>query len=348
MNETNPGSDPIYKRLYSFAEMVADLLLSVLPASTFETLDLHSLEQVPAEYVGDDFHQRRGDAVWRLKAAGVEGGWTYVLVLLEFQSGSDSTMAMRVTEYTLMLQRELLRAKTAVVGKFPPVLPIVLYNGESQWTAARDVRDLFAPTGPALAPYQPSQRYILLDERHAEADYAGQLTSAVAKLEQSRSPMDLMRLADVLAKLIDGLEQEGLRRTFADWLRVLYRRLQSPDEPAPPPKLTLEEVRMTLEERVARWPDQWIRRGMEQGIEQGRAEGVEQGVEWGKERLRRQAEVRFGTETAERLFALLRREDNRQRLDAIAEAVVRCESGDEFLRQASQGMPNGVATNPGA
>ena len=101
---------------------------------------------------------------------------------------------------------------------------------------------------------------------------------------------------------------------------------------------------MTLEERVARWPDQWIR----QGIEQGRAEGVEQGVEWGKERLRRQAEVRFGTETAERLFALLRREDNRQRLDAIAEAVVRCETSDEFLRQASQGMPNGVATNPGA
>ena len=349
MNETNPGSDPIYKRLYSFAEMVADLLLSVLPASTFETLDLHSLEQVPAEYVGDDFHQRRGDAVWRLKAAGVEGGWTYVLVLLEFQSGSDSTMAMRVTEYTLMLQRELLRAKTAVVGKFPPVLPIVLYNGESQWTAARDVRDLFAPTGPALAPYQPSQRYILLDERHAEADYAGQLTSAVAKLEQSRSPMDLMRLADVLAKLIDGLEQEGLRRTFADWLRVLYRRLQSPDEPAPPPKLTLEEVRMTLEERVARWPDQWIRRGMEQGIEQGRAEGIEQGIERGKrEQLRRQAEVRFGAETAERLFALLRREDNLQRIDMIAEAVVRCETSDELLRHAGQGMPNGIATNPSA
>ena len=150
-----------------------------------------------------------------------------------------------------------------------------------------------------------------------------------------------MRLADVLAKLIDRPDQEGLRRTFADWLRVLYGRLQGPDEPAPPPKLTLEEVRMTLEERVARWPDQWIRRGMEQG----RAEGIEQGK---REQLRRQAEVRFGAETAERLFALLRREDNLQRIDMIAEAVVRCETRDELLRQAGQGMPNGIATNPSA
>ena len=245
MNETSPGSDAIYKRLYSFAEMVADLLLSVLPASTFETLDLRSLERCPPN-------------TW----------------------ATTSTSA-----------------------------------------AARDVRDLFAPTGPALAPYQPSQRYILLDERHAEADYAGQLTSAVAKLEQSRSPEDLMRLADVLAKLIDRPDQEGLRRTFADWLRVLYRRLQGPDEPAPPPKLTLEEVRMTLEERVARWPDQWTRQGMERGK---------------REQLRRLAEVRFGAQTAERLLVSVRREHDPQQLDAIAEAVVRCETGDELLRQASR------------
>ena len=130
-----------------------------------------------------------------------------------------------------------------------------------------------------------------------------------------------MRLADVLAKLIDGPEQEGLRRTFADWLRVLYRRLQSPDEPPPPPKLTLEELSMTLEERVARWPDQWIRQGMEQGK---------------REQLRRLAELRFGAQTAERLLVSLGRENDLQRLDAIAEAVVRCETGDELLRQASR------------
>ena len=84
MNEITPSSDPIYKRLYSFPEMVADLLRSLLSADTLGALDLRSLDKVPASYVGDDFRQRHGDAVWRVRAAGADGGWTYVLVLLEY------------------------------------------------------------------------------------------------------------------------------------------------------------------------------------------------------------------------------------------------------------------------
>ena len=90
---------------------------------------------------------------------------------------------------------------------------------------------------------------------------------------------------------------------------------------------------MTLEERVAHWPDQWIRQGIERGIKRGIKQGIEQGK---REQLRRQIEVRFGVQIAERLFASLRREEDPRRLDAIAEAVVRCETGDELLRQARQ------------
>ncbi len=77
---------------------------------------------------------------------------------------------------------------------------------------------------------------------------------------------------------------------------------------------------MTLEERVAEWPEQWKR----EGIVQGR-----------REQLRSLAEVRFGAPTAQRLFASLQREDDPQRLDAIGKAVVRCETADELLRQAN-------------
>ena len=231
MNAINPGSDPIYKRLYSFREMVADLLRSVLPAETLDALDLQSLEKVPASYVGEDFRQRHGDTVWRVQAVGKDSGWAYVLVLLEYQSSTDSTMALRVTEYTTMLHRELLRTKAAEPGELPPVLPIVLYNGEWQWNAARDVRDLIAKTPPALAAYQPSQRYMLVDVRHAKADYAGELMQAVAQLEQSRSPKDLAQVAQLLTKLLGSSANEELRHAFAAWLWVLYTQKQSSDEP---------------------------------------------------------------------------------------------------------------------
>ena len=172
MNAANPpppGSDPVYKRLYAFPEMVADLLRSLFPDDALGA-DYDSLRRLPAEYVADDYRQRRGDAVWRLNAESAQGGWLHVLVLLEFQSTDDPSMALRVLEYTAMLYRELLREGSGGGELLPPVLPVVLYNGDLPWRSAAQVRDLVARTGSALSPYQPSQRHVVLDERRAAAD----------------------------------------------------------------------------------------------------------------------------------------------------------------------------------
>ena len=123
MNASPPGSDPVYKRLYAFPEMVADLLRSPFPDDTLGA-DYDSLRRLPAEYVGDDYRQRRGDSVWQLRAdAGVaaEGGAghgrLYVLLMLEFQARNDRGMAVRILEYTAMLYRELLREGSVRGGR---------------------------------------------------------------------------------------------------------------------------------------------------------------------------------------------------------------------------------------
>ena len=80
---------------------------------------------------------------------------------------------------------------------------------------------------------------------------ARNLMGAVLGLEQSRgagNPGD-----------------DGLKRAFTDWVWSLARHFELGDaEPAP--VRTLEGARMTLEERVAEWPKQWLREGREQGI----------------------------------------------------------------------------------
>ncbi len=353
MSQTIPGSDPIYKRLYAFAEMVEDLLRSVCPPEMLGAVDWPSLGRLPASYVSDDFRQRHGDAVWRVRVRPEDGReeWLYVLVLLEFQSTTDEIMALRVLQYTAMLYHELLRAGMVKAGELPPVLPVVLYNGDTEWRAARDVRELIADVGPSLALYQPSQHHIVLDQRRASADdrHLRRLTRAVVLLEQSRSPDDLAEVVRLLREWLASGRDE-LKRAFADWLWVLWRRLEhNREEPtAPPAELTLEDVAMTLEERVIGWREaavqQGVEQGLRQGMEQGRRQGVEQGIERERVLLRSLAEVRFGADTAERLFALLAREDNPQRLDAIGVEIVRCETGDELLQQARRAFPNAHGT----
>ena len=211
------------------------------------------------------------------------------------------------------------------------------------------MRGLVADPGPNLAPYQLSQRHVVLDERRASADdkRLQRFTRAVLLLEQSRSPEDLVQVARLLRGWLgsfvrgagpsrtpaEGSSDRGeLKRAFADWLWVLWRRLERGGDkplPSPPPELTLEE-------RVISWREPLIR----QGVEQGRQQGLE------RERalLRRLAEARFGADTAGRLFALLAREDDSQRLATIGEAIVRCETSGELLRRARQTSPNAHGT----
>ena len=341
MDTRAPGSDPIYKRLYSARPMVEDLLRSL-----FDDAELgaryETLEKLPADYVGDDFRQRRGDTVWRLDTDAAGAGRSLrILVLLEFQSASDATMALRVMEYTGMLYKDLLRTGGERLGELPPVLPVVLYTGDRPWRAATDVRDLIARSPPRLAPYQPSQRYAMLDVRHASADdpRLPALTRAVVRLERSRSPGDLAAVAKLLAAQLDAAAHAELRQAFADWLWVLSRRLGGGPAPAdaPPAPWRLEDAQMTLEERVAEWPKPYIRQGREEGISLGREEGIslgrEQGLEQQRLLLRRLASVRFGDQAGARLAEALRAETDPVRLLEVGEEIVRCATAADLLRK---------------
>ena len=156
--------DPNYKRIFSFPRMVEGLLYGFLPGQWLDDLDFSTLQKLPTEYVSDELLKRHGDCVWRLRR---RGEWLYLLVLLEFQSTDEPRMALRILTYTSLLYQELVRNDALDAGgRLPAVLPVVLYNGDARWRAALEVGELIAPVGPELASYQPSQRYIVVDERH--------------------------------------------------------------------------------------------------------------------------------------------------------------------------------------
>ena len=198
----------------------------------------------------------------------------------------------------------------------------MLYNGTARWKAAVEVRELISPVGPSLAPYQPSQRYLVLDERHVGDDDlpSDSLMTAVIGLEQSRSPVDLVRVVDALRGRLRDPRDGELRRAFTEWMQRLTRRLvpAMKEEPSPA-QTTLEALRMTLEERVAQWPKQWFQEGLEQGIEHERA------------LLCRMASSRFGSATAEPLSVLLARITDPDRLADVGDWLVHCGTGEEFL-----------------
>ena len=93
----------------------------------------------------------------------------------------------------------------------------------------------------------------------------------------------------------------------------------------------------------AAW-DRWDAKVRAEAFEQGIARGIEQGVERGVERgvrrggvrlISRQAALKFGGDTAERLAGLLRDLTTQEDLDKVGDWILECGSGGELLSRVS-------------
>ncbi len=327
MTDMRPTHDAAYKQLFSQPRMVQDLLEGFAARGWSDALDLESLTALPASYVGHDLRQRHGDLVWRVRFH--DDRWLYLVLLLEFQSDVDRSMAVRILTYTGLLHQRLIDERVLQeYGALPPVLPIVIYNGRGPWTAPRDVADLIAATEAALAPYQPAQRYFLLDEgRTRPADLPpGNLVSALVALETTRDRQKIVRRLRTLIGLLAGQEDAELRRAFSAWTRQAL--MPAPFRPAETdPLAQLEEVHSMLAETVREWTKDWVAQGHEEGLQKGREEGRAEE----RSLLCRLAARKFDASAAEQLAEALAGMDDPAHLAQVGEWIIECGTAGDLL-----------------
>ena len=124
--------------------------------------------------------ERADDVVWSIE---IEGQRLYLYVLLESQSSIDLGMPLRMMQYVAALYDHLVRSKAVnLTDGLPPVLPIVLYNGQARWRHSPEVFDLILPHPPALTPFQPHLRFWLIDEGRFSPEYLEGLQRVMAAI----------------------------------------------------------------------------------------------------------------------------------------------------------------------
>ena len=320
--------DPAYKLLFSRPRMVRDLLDGFAARGWSEALDFDTLAPLPAAFVSEDLQRRRSDLVWRIRFR--DERWLYLVLLLEFQAGVDRSMAVRMLAYTALLyQRVIADGGLHEHGGLPPVLPVVLYNGRRRWTAAMEMTELIETVDGVLAPYQPSQRYYLLDgARVPDADLpSDNLVSALVGLEKTRDAAGLDAALRALIELLRAAGDEHLTRAFVAWLHQGLRVAGGPPPGAGDALAQLQETQTMLEETVREWTREWL----EQGIEQGRAQGIEQGRDEERALLCRLAARKFDGAAAEGLAAALAGVTDAERLGRVGDWIIECATASDLL-----------------
>ena len=220
--------------------------------------------------MGEHDQARESDLIWKVYFK--DGQPLYLYLLLEFQSSQDGEMPLRLLEYVTLLYRTLIKSGEAQADALPPVMPVVLYNGDSRWTKPTSLDQMIqAPS--FLKAWQPQFQFLLLDEGAFEPEQLEAMGTAVALLFEAEQASDRERLVQAMSQLFKALETlpnyQRLRRLIVRWLLRHTRRKIGPDAIIEQYLSEQREGADMLAENFVKVIKQEREQGLQQGLQQG-------------------------------------------------------------------------------
>ena len=323
--------DKSAKGFYGDKGMVDEFLRKHVFGRIVADVELAKLQKGPTEYVDSKSRTvRHADMVWK---APFRDSWLYVVFLFEAQSTVDWRMPVRILLETALVYEEL--AKDPEVRKrrkLPPVLPIVVYLGAKPWDAPTRLEEMLTDEAKAFLPFALGHEFLLV----SEAEEAKGLTradtprTAGLRLRYARDRAEFDEALAVLRELLP--EDSPARRALVEWvLSSMIEEGAKEEEMA-----ELRELEDLASPVVDTWWAAERREARRKGLEEGRQEGEARGRGLGQRAtLVRLARRKFGSETAEGLAALLEGAADLEGVAEVADPIIDCGSGRDFLAQAA-------------
>jgi len=210
--------------------MVEGLVREFVPRELTADLDFNRLQRVNPKFYSSrrSARKREADVIWRVPTR--DDRKLYWYFLIEFQSKSDEWMAVRTQVYEGLLWQQVIdEQRFRAGGRLPPLLLLVLYNGERRWKAASTTAELIALSPDSwLWPWQPQVRYGLFDMGSFPKEELARRSSLVAllfRLEQRHLPEELKDLLDDVMEWFRQHEGcERLQGLFTELIREAVAR----------------------------------------------------------------------------------------------------------------------------
>jgi predicted transposase YdaD len=138
------------------------LIETQLSRTALAELDLDTLKLESGTFIDADLREKFSDLLMSVRlASGEAADQALVYFLFEHKSQSDPLTVFQLLSYIVRIWEKRLREGLPLC----PIVPLVVYHGDSGWTAARNMREVVSsPSG--LADYQVDFRFPLLDLSH--------------------------------------------------------------------------------------------------------------------------------------------------------------------------------------
>ena len=250
--------------------------------------------------------------------------------MLEFQSGVDRAMAVRVNTYTAwLIEEDWQRRKLGQPWRLPTVLPVVLYTGKQEWAARVELAPQWPPELAALQDYGQRLRYLLVTAGTA-AQVPGEranLADGLFRIERAASRDQLAEALSWMRKALAEAGNPAVDDAVLEWFNEVYIPSRARDT-------DVERLasRKETPEMLEQYLDSWTNALRAEGEARGEARGEGKGAEAGrKELLMKLVLKRFGADAAAAIAPLLEAVHSLPALDEIGLWIVEYNSADALL-----------------
>ena len=263
--------DRRYKRIFSYPYFLQKLLESFVHESFIKNLDFSTLKRVDKSFINSDFQEKESDLIFTIQ---FKKKTIYIFLLLEFQSTVDKMMTVRFLRYIMELYESF--RKIPETGLFPAVFPVLLYSGDTLWTAKEEISSLIEKSIPKR--YIPMFRYYPIFENKIPKQSLEKIQNAVSAIFyiENSSPQELEQEIDILMDIIKD-EDLSVVKELAGWFNnYLSGVSESIDKESISQKLeTLMEVKVMFATKLKEHDEKLIKQGIEKGMEKGIEKGIE-------------------------------------------------------------------------
>ncbi len=160
MTEPTQPHDKLFKGLLDQPGTAGALLRERLPVEISSFLTDDPPELLDGEFIDEALQGSQSDRLFlaRLK----DGGDVLLYVLIDHKSSPEPGIILQLLGYMLRIWLRYAGGKAEALRSLPPILPMVVYHGASEWKVSLSLRETIkAPE--AIKCYQPDVRYILVD-----------------------------------------------------------------------------------------------------------------------------------------------------------------------------------------
>ena len=223
--QTHHRHDKGYKRIFGIKKNFLDFIKKYVALDWMMDLTEDDLEIVNKEFITEEFETFESDIIYKINVHGQE---IYLYFLQEMQSSNDFTMPFRLLVYMTLIWLDFFKnsdknERTTKEFRFPPVIPLVLYNGRDAWTSKRHFKEVVNES-EMFNGYVVDFEYLLVDVKQLEEKFilnSNKLVDNVLMMDHARTKDELKKALRILRSRIMELDGSDQSEWYI-WFRKVF------------------------------------------------------------------------------------------------------------------------------